>query len=259
MPDSLKTHRKNQYIGCLLGLALGDAFGAPYEGGPIERLLWRLIGKTHDGKNRWTDDTQMALNVAESLLENDGLDQDLLARRFAQSYRWSRGYGPAAAKLLRRIARGRDWREVNRAAYPEGSFGNGAAMRAPVIGLFYATRPDELKSAAHRSAEITHAHPLALDGAALVSGDAIHRTVPLASRFAHGYHRSKRYGLVCAILSQHDRLDKLLQEPHQPFLCLNTITVRNWGAPRSRRVVLRRFNGGLFVIVVGIIFTCGTE
>ena len=84
----------------------------------------------------------MSIDLAESLLERDGLDLNDAARRFAAGYRWSRGYGPAAAKLLKRIARGADWREANRSIYPEGSFGNGGAMRAPVVGLFYAFRPE---------------------------------------------------------------------------------------------------------------------
>jgi hypothetical protein len=54
----------DRFIGCLLGLATGDALGAPYEGGPLERLVWRLIGRTSDGCLRWTDDTQMALDLA---------------------------------------------------------------------------------------------------------------------------------------------------------------------------------------------------
>lgn len=57
-----------KFNGCLLGLALGDAFGAPREGGPLERLLWLLIGKTRDGCRRWTEDTQMSLDLAESLI-----------------------------------------------------------------------------------------------------------------------------------------------------------------------------------------------
>jgi hypothetical protein len=35
----------DQFVGCLLGLATGDALGAPHEGGTIERLVWRLIGQ----------------------------------------------------------------------------------------------------------------------------------------------------------------------------------------------------------------------
>ncbi len=43
-------------------------------------------------------------------------------------------------------------------------------MRAPVIGLIYAGRPDELATAAERSAVVTHAHPLAIEGAVLIAG-----------------------------------------------------------------------------------------
>lgn len=143
--------------------------GAPFEGGPVERCVWRLIGKTRQGEMRWTDDTQMSLDVAESLIFGGELDADDLAQRFACSYRWSRGYGPGAAKLLKRIARGTDWRQANRSVYPEGSFGNGGAMRAPIVGLFYANRPSELADAARLSASITHAHPLGIEGAVLIA------------------------------------------------------------------------------------------
>ncbi len=159
----------DRFEGCLLGLALGDALGAGYEGGLFERFLWSIIGSTNGGHMRWTDDTQMSVDVAESLLAKGGLDADDLAVRFARSYRWSRGYGPSAAKLLKRIARGADWRQVNRFDHPEGSFGNGAAMRAPVIGLYFSGRPEELADAARLSASITHAHPLGMEGAVLVA------------------------------------------------------------------------------------------
>jgi poly(ADP-ribose) glycohydrolase ARH3 len=158
-----------RFQGSLLGLALGDALGAPYEGGPLERFVWRLIGKTREGKVRWTDDTQMSLDLGESLVAKGRVDADDLAARFAASYRWSRGYGPGAAKLLKRIARGAVWRQANRSVYREGSFGNGGAMRAPMIGLFYARAPGEIVEAARLSALVTHAHPLGMEGAVLVA------------------------------------------------------------------------------------------
>jgi poly(ADP-ribose) glycohydrolase ARH3 len=158
-----------RFEGCLLGLALGDALGAPHEGGVLERTLWRLIGTTSQGEMRWTDDTQMALDVAESLAAKGMLDADDLSRRFAASYRWSRGYGPGMTKLLKRIARGADWREANRAVFATGSFGNGGAMRAPIVGLFYAARPEEVHEAARLSALVTHAHPLGIEGAVLIA------------------------------------------------------------------------------------------
>jgi poly(ADP-ribose) glycohydrolase ARH3 len=118
---------------------------------------------------RWTDDTQMSIDLAESLVENRGLQPDPLARRFAAGYRWSRGYGAGAARLLRMIKGGADWREANRSVFSEGSFGNGGAMRAPVIGLFFGETPDVLPDRARDAARVTHAHPLAVEGAVLMA------------------------------------------------------------------------------------------
>lgn len=159
----------DKFTGCLLGLALGDAHGAPHEGGFLERLVWRLIGTNKAGELRWTDDTQMSLDIAESLVERGCLDLDDIAARFARSYRWSRGYGPGAAKILARIRLGSSWRESNRSVYPGGSYGNGGAMRAPVIGLAFSDCPERLIAAARATAEITHAHPLGIEGAVIIA------------------------------------------------------------------------------------------
>ena len=155
--------------GGILGVALGDAFGALYEGGLLERALWGLIGKT-GGKRRWTDDTQMTLDVLESLLEREGIDQEDLARRFASSYKWSRGYGPGAARTLRRIRRGQPWESAARSVYAGGSYGNGGAMRSLPIGLFFAkSGMGAVARAAEAAAAVTHAHALGREGAVQVS------------------------------------------------------------------------------------------
>jgi poly(ADP-ribose) glycohydrolase ARH3 len=159
----------DRYEGVLLGLALGDASGAPYEGGPAERLAWWLLGRTSRGERRWTDDTQMSVDLAESLLACGRLNQDDLARRFAASYRWSRGYGSGAGKLLKRIRQGADWRVANRSVFRDGSYGNGAAMRAPVLSLFVGAHVDRLPALVEQASEITHAHRLAIQGAQMIA------------------------------------------------------------------------------------------
>ncbi len=155
----------------MLGLALGDALGAPFEGGLAERALWRCIGRSKDGKKRWTDDTQMSLDLAESLLACGELEQDDLARRFAASYRWSRGYGPGTTRILKKVRRGMPWREAAVAVYKDGSFGNGAGMRAPVIGLYFSGADSivDLDRAARESSAVTHAHTLGQDGAVVIA------------------------------------------------------------------------------------------
>jgi poly(ADP-ribose) glycohydrolase ARH3 len=159
----------DQFVGCMLGLATGDALGAPYEGGPLERFVWWIIGRTSDGRLRWTDDTQMALDLAESLLTEGGVRPEALAKQFASSYHWNRGYGPGAARVLKRIRRGVPLQEASKAVYVEGSFGNGAAMRAPVLALFFPRDRDGLIAAARDSARVTHAHPLGVEGAVLIA------------------------------------------------------------------------------------------
>ena len=170
-----------QFVGCMVGLATGDALGAPYEGGPVERFVWRLIGKTSDGRMRWTDDTQMTLDLASSLLTDCGVYQNALASRFASSYRWSRGYGPGTAKVLKQIRRGASWQTASTTVYPEGSYGNGAAMRAPVLALFYPNDEELLLQAARESSVVTHSHPIGIDAAmmiALATSCVLHRVDP---------------------------------------------------------------------------------
>lgn len=94
--------KTDRIIGSMLALALGDAFGAPHEGGILERAVWTLVGK-RKGKRRWTDDTQMTVDVMESLIACGHVDQNDLAGRFAQSYRWSRGLDPAPREWLEQL------------------------------------------------------------------------------------------------------------------------------------------------------------
>lgn len=154
---------KDRFVGCLLGVAYGDALGAPYEGGMLERIAWRLVSAGRD--LRWTDDTEMTLVLAESLADRGRVDQDDLAQRWAREAGRTRGYAPGAWRLLAMIRGGADWREANRAVFPDGSFGNGAAMRSAPIGLCFA-EPDE---PARLAAEVTHAHPLGIEGAVLIA------------------------------------------------------------------------------------------
>ena len=161
--------KTNRVFGSLLGFALGDAFGAPHEGGILERGVWAFIGR-RNGKRRWTDDTQMTIDVVESLVKCRRVNQNDLAWRLAQSYRWSRGYGPGAARVLKRMRLGQPWESAVRTVYPDGSFGNGGAARALVVGLFFATDgEEELVKAASAAAAVTHAHPLGREGAVLVA------------------------------------------------------------------------------------------
>ncbi|HVG93444.1 MAG TPA: ADP-ribosylglycohydrolase family protein [Planctomycetota bacterium] len=160
---------EDKFVGCLLGLALGDALGAPHEGGIVARSAWRVLGIGKGKTLRWTDDTEMAIVLARSLTEHRGLAVDALARAWAEKADWKRGYGEGAMRLLARIRAGEDWRMANRSVFPTGSYGNGAAMRAAPLGLWFHRDPAQLTEAATLASSITHAHPLGIEGGVLIA------------------------------------------------------------------------------------------
>ena len=166
----MEVHEKaDRFAGSLLGVALGDALGAPYEGGPAEWVAWWLLGLTRPGVLRWTDDTQMTLGCARSLVEHPEFDAAHMAGVWADAARWSRGYGPAAMKTLRAIRRGVPPEVATRMRYADGSLGNGAAMRVAPLALHFADRPERMEAAVRAASAVTHVHPLAIDGALVVA------------------------------------------------------------------------------------------
>jgi ADP-ribosyl-[dinitrogen reductase] hydrolase len=151
-------------VGSVLGLALGDALGAPFEfrrAGqipspvPAFELPWMGLppGTT-------TDDTAMARNLIRSLVANGGrLDTaDLLARHVE----WLATDPPDVGNLTRRVlSRAREGaadpaREYVEQRGPEVSAGNGSVMYCAPLGVAYANRPDDLFDAAPALSAITH-------------------------------------------------------------------------------------------------------
>ena len=158
----------DQALLSLEGLSVGDAVG--------EQILRRFPAFTWDaviprGPLPWTDDTHMALSVVEILSQQGEIDQDQLALRFAQRFTADpeRGYSAATWKFLEQIGQGGDWRELSRARFASGSYGNGAAMRVAPLGGYFVGDPAQAAQQAVLSAEITHAHPEGLAGAIAVA------------------------------------------------------------------------------------------
>lgn len=164
----------DRVAGCIFGLALGDALGAPFEGGLAGRVYMAGYRAIRRERLTYTDDTEMMIAVVESLLSDRGVDQEELAGRFARNCSFGRGYGAGARKTLSMIKRGVPWRQASMAVFSEGSHGNGAAMRAAPVGLLHAGNATALRRAAQRQAEITHAHPLGKEGAVLMAHAAAH-------------------------------------------------------------------------------------
>jgi poly(ADP-ribose) glycohydrolase ARH3 len=117
----------------------------------------------------YTDDTQMAIGIAETLAAHGEILEERLCEAFVANYVPSRGYGRGARAVLDAMAEGLDYQAVAAGYFPGGSYGNGAAMRVAPIGLLFRDAPDRLAEQARLSALPTHQHPLGIEGAQLLA------------------------------------------------------------------------------------------
>ncbi|MFF1544881.1 ADP-ribosylglycohydrolase family protein [Streptomyces sp. NPDC058291] len=169
--DSSPVGRLERALASLRGLAVGDALGSQFFVLVNYPLLQRR--ELPPGPWQWTDDTEMACSVVAVLAAHHRVDQDALARSFAEHHDFDRGYGPAVNRLLRLVREGADWRELSSALFNgQGSWGNGAAMRIAPLGAWYADDPEQATHQAEISAYPTHQHREAVVGAMAVAAAA---------------------------------------------------------------------------------------
>lgn len=168
-----------RYRGCLVGMAVGDALGAavefqpPGSFPPVREMLGG--GPFHLKPGQWTDDTAMALCLADSLLSRGGFDpRDQLVRYlnwYRHGYLSSTGtcfdIGGTVRAALERF-------EATGSAYcgslDPNTAGNGSLMRLAPVPLFYARRPWEALQWAADSSRTTHATAVAVDACRYYAG-----------------------------------------------------------------------------------------
>jgi ADP-ribosylglycohydrolase len=169
----------------LEGLSVGDALGGFFEFN--HRMLASYVAERRlmSAPWRYTDDTNMALSIYECLRLHERIDQDVLARSFADHFQATRGYGAGARRLVNQLREGADWREVAPNMFAgSGSYGNGGAMRVTPLGAYFADDLAQVAAQAALSAEITHAHTEGIAGtiAAAVAAAVVcrHETLTIA-------------------------------------------------------------------------------
>jgi ADP-ribosylglycohydrolase len=161
-----------RYRGCLLGLAAGDALGTtlefrpPGSFTPIDDMVGGGPFELKPGQ--WTDDTSMALCLAESLIECLGFDpvdqMERYVRWFRQGHLSSAGWcfdiGNTTCAALQRFLKERDPYAGSTATTAAG---NGSIMRLAPVPLFFAGRPAEAVKRAADSSRTTHGAAEAVD------------------------------------------------------------------------------------------------
>ena len=169
--DSSRERCFERALDSLRGLSVGDALGSRFFVPSNYPLVKRR--ELPPGTWQWSDDTEMACSVLAVLAAHDRVDQDALARSFAEHYDFDRGYGRAVSRLLRLIGEGGDWREQAAALFKgQGSWGNGSAMRVAPLGAWYAGDPEQATHQAEISSYTTHQHREAVVGAMAVAAAA---------------------------------------------------------------------------------------
>jgi ADP-ribosyl-[dinitrogen reductase] hydrolase len=166
--------------GVLLGLAVGDALGAALEWDHPEQITARyggplrdMVASTNWAMGEWTDDTAMALALAESLAERGGYDEDdVLARYLVWARSGPKDIGATVSHALARARTPADARAAA-AAYHQSSgghsAGNGSLMRTAPIAIRYRDDTGAIERISRLESSLTHHDELAGDACALLN------------------------------------------------------------------------------------------
>jgi len=168
-----------RYRGSLLGLAAGDALGTALEferAGSFEPIE-DMVGGGPFGlePGQWTDDTSMALCLAESLVERRGFDPVDQLERYVRW--WRQGYLSSTGRCFdigntvrSALVRFEKTREPYCGSTDTMSAGNGSIMRLAPVPLFYASDPREAIERSGDSSRTTHSATSAVDACRYLGG-----------------------------------------------------------------------------------------
>ena len=163
---------KDAFAGCLLGTAVGDSLGLPYEGLSPERArkLFPDTSKHHFlfGRGMVSDDTEHACFTAQAIIRSNG-DVSEFQKQLARSLRWwltalPAGIGFATLRSILKL-----WLGIRPSKSGVFSAGNGPSMRSPILGVAFGHDHEKLKVFVKASTEITHSDPKAYYAAMAVA------------------------------------------------------------------------------------------
>ena len=164
--------KEDAIVGCLLGTAVGDAIGLPFERLTKARQ-WRLCPQLDGpsflfGRGMVSDDTEHACLTAQALIASGGDPSEFEKCLASQLRTWflcvAPGAGLATVKSCLRLCSG-----VPPQRSGVFSAGNGPAMRSPIIGASNGEDHSRLRKLVEISTRMTHNDPKATNGALAVA------------------------------------------------------------------------------------------
>jgi ADP-ribosylglycohydrolase len=171
------THLTDRVLGCVLGGAVGDALGAPFEGlwarsiPDASALMAEYAEYEGFPRGQYTDDTQLTIATLKSVVRRRGIDPGDIARSISRLWRSQAVVGPGGActAAADRLLAGGHWSVCGAAI---GQAGNGTAMRTAALGLYFLSRPGELSAVVADVSQITHQDPRSIAGGVAVASAA---------------------------------------------------------------------------------------
>ncbi|HKL12397.1 MAG TPA: ADP-ribosylglycohydrolase family protein [Halanaerobiales bacterium] len=160
---------RDRFKGALLGLIVGDALGAPYEGSPRDSVYFqgemRGGGPHKISAGHWTDDSSMALCLAESLIK-DGFDLKSQLSKYANWFQ--NGY---LSSKERSFGIGRNTslsitdyiKDKSIPPQREMAAGNGSIMRLAPVPMYFFNNFNKAVYYSGKSSKATHNNPMAID------------------------------------------------------------------------------------------------
>lgn len=175
MTDNAKYHSadpRDAIIGCLLGCALGDSIGLPFEGISARRIERLNPGPLKQrlvfGRGMLSDDTEHSCLVAQALIAAGG-DADVFGRNLAWRLRWWFLAMPAGIGLGTLRSALKLWLGFPYARSGVNSAGNGPMMRSAILGAYAGDDARLRESLVAICSRITHADPRAERAAQVVA------------------------------------------------------------------------------------------
>ncbi|MBO0721257.1 MAG: ADP-ribosylglycohydrolase family protein [Blastocatellia bacterium] len=149
----------NRILGSILGGAIGDCLGGPYEGRKPPLVF------SHQFEWRISDDTQLTLATCESISRTQSVDPQSISETFTAWHRSARftGLGASTYKALSELCIGGHWALVGRRG--ERAAGNGAAMRIAPLAFCLDHKDPVARTTIRDVCRITHHHDEAYVGA----------------------------------------------------------------------------------------------
>ena len=160
--------------GIAVGAAVGDALGMPLEfrfASPPDNFI-RTMQPGRLPAGSFTDDTEMALALAESLLGKPGLDPNDLSQRFLDWFKRNPpDVGIHTNAVLRRIAAGVPWQEaaMNVQSKNPTSAGNGSVMRCWPVAVLNWDNLETIFFQSQLQSRVTHPHEECMAGCVFVN------------------------------------------------------------------------------------------